>query len=89
MFFPTWVANVLWMLTVYLAIFEHVRLRFDNPVANLQFIMIVVSLVMIILNTMYNRQSPWLSLGFVVIACASLLLMIRQLRRLPPPNVHS
>jgi hypothetical protein len=83
-FIPAWISNVLFMITVYLSGFQHVQLRRPNPVANIQFFMIAFSLLMILIVALYNRESPWLSLVFFLIAVGSLGLMIRQHRMLPP-----
>ena len=46
--------------------------------------MIVFCLVMILIVAIYNRDNPWLSLAFFLIAVGSLGVMIRQHRMLPP-----
>jgi predicted membrane channel-forming protein YqfA (hemolysin III family) len=83
-FIPAWISNILLMITVYLAGFQHVQMKRPNPVANLQFVMIAFALAMIVIIALYNRENPWLSLAFFAIAVGSLLLMIRQMRTLPP-----
>jgi hypothetical protein len=83
-FIPGWLSNILLMITIYVAGFQHVQLRRRNPVANLQFVMIAFSLLMILLIAIYNRESPWLSLAFFAISVASLGLMVRQFRMMPP-----
>jgi hypothetical protein len=83
-FIPAWVTNVLFMITVYLSGFQHVQMRRANPVTNIQFFMIAVSLLMMLVVAFYNRESPWLSLAFFLIAVCCLGVMIRQHRMLPP-----
>nr|WP_294518026.1 hypothetical protein [uncultured Rhodopila sp.] len=83
-FMPAWVSNVLFLITAYLAGFQHVQLRRPNPITNIQFIMCAFSLAMMLVVTFYNYVNPWLSLVFLVIAVASLGLIIRQHRMLPP-----
>jgi hypothetical protein len=83
-FIPTWLSNVLLMITIYISGFQHVQLRRKNPVANLQFVMMAFSLLMILLIALYNRESPWLSLAFFAISVLSLALMVRQFRMMPP-----
>jgi hypothetical protein len=83
-FIPVWITNILFLITFYLSCFQHVQLRRPNPVTNLQFFMMAFSLLMILVATLYNRANPWLSLGFLLTAAASLALMVRQHRMLPP-----
>jgi predicted neutral ceramidase superfamily lipid hydrolase len=83
-FIPAWVTNFLFFATFYLSGFQHVQLRRQNPVMNIQFVMCVLSLAMIVVVALYNRESPWISLAFLIIAVSSLGLMIRLHRQLPP-----
>jgi len=83
-FVPTWIPNVLFLGTFYIACFQHVKLKRRNPVTNLQFVMMAVSLLMIIVTALYNRTNPWLSDGFFVASVLGLVLMFRQNRYLPP-----
>ncbi len=84
LFVPGWISNVLFIITCYLAGYQHVQLRQANPVLNLQFLMIVFSLVMVLVVVFCNRIDPWLSLAFFVISAGGLAVMIRQHRMLPP-----
>lgn len=81
---PAWLSNVLLMVTCYISFYQHVQLKRPNPVMNLQFAMIVFSLVLMLIITFQNRRNPWLSLGFFLIAASSLATMVRQFRVLPP-----
>ncbi|MDR3530427.1 MAG: hypothetical protein P4L90_07745 [Rhodopila sp.] len=83
-FIPAWTSNILLLITCYLSGFQHVQLRRPNPITNIQFFMMGFSLLMILIITLYNRQSPWLSLAFFLIAAGSLGFVIRQHRMLPP-----
>ncbi len=83
-FVPALITNFIFIGTVYLCIFQLVKLKHDNPVLHLQFIMGVFSLVMIVVVALYNRTDPWLSMGFLVVAVVSATVMYRQLRWLPP-----
>jgi Ca2+/Na+ antiporter len=83
-FIPTWISNVLLLITCWLSGFQLVQLRRANPVTGIQFVMIVFSLLMMVVVTLYNRTSPWLSLLFLLIAAGNLAVMIRQHRMLPP-----
>ena len=83
-FIPAWITNFLFLITCYLSGFQHVQLKRANPITNIQFFMMAFALVMVLIVALYNRENPWLSLGFLVIAIASLGLMIRQHRMLPP-----
>ncbi|WP_428537361.1 hypothetical protein [Rhodopila sp.] len=83
-FIPTWVTNIVFLITCWVSGFQHLRLRRPNPVTNLQFFMMAFSLIMILIVALYNRENPWLSLAFFVLAIGCLSWMIRQLRMLPP-----
>jgi nicotinamide riboside transporter PnuC len=83
-FVPTWLPNVLFLGTFYLSCFQHVQLKRRNPVTNLQFVMMALTLLMILITTLYNRTNPWLSDGLFVASIAGLVLMFRQNRYLPP-----
>lgn len=83
-FVPTWIINVLLLMTCWLSGFQLVQLRRLNPLTALQFWMIVFCLLMIVGVSFYNKVNPWLSLAFLLIAVANLVVMIRQHRLLPP-----
>jgi hypothetical protein len=83
-FIPTWVPNVLLLVTCWLSGFQLVQMKRANPVMNIQFIMIVCSLLLVLIITLYNKTNPWLSLLFFLIAAGNLGVMIRQHRMLPP-----
>jgi hypothetical protein len=83
-FIPGWISSTLLFITCVLSGYQHVRLRRPNPVTNLQFSMIVLSLVMILIITIYAHTNVWLSLIFFVIAAGCLAFMLRQNRMLPP-----
>jgi uncharacterized membrane protein len=83
-FIPAWVSNVLFLITIYISGYQHVRLKRRNPVTNLQFVMIAFALLMIIFGAFYGHENAWLSVGFFTLAVACLGLMIRQQRTLPP-----
>jgi hypothetical protein len=83
-FVPAWISNILLLITCYLSGFQHVQMKRPNPVTNIQFVMMVFSLLMILIIAFYNRENPWLSLAFFLIAVGSFALTIRQHRMLPP-----
>jgi hypothetical protein len=83
-FIPAWISNSLLLITCYLSGYQHMRLRRPNPVTNLQFGMIVFSMVMILIIAVYAKTNAWLSFGFFVLAAGCLGFMIRQHRMLPP-----
>ena len=83
-FIPAWITNIVLLITCYLSGFQHFRFKRPNPITNLQFVMIVFCLLMVLIVTLYNRENPWLSLAFFLLAVSCLGLMIRQLRMLPP-----
>jgi hypothetical protein len=80
---PGWIASTLFLITCYISGFQHTKLARRNPILNIQFIMMAFSLVMILLNVMYSYESPWVALGFLLVAVGSLSLMIHQFRRMP------
>lgn len=83
---PTWITNVVFLITCVLAAYQHWRLNRENPVANWQFVAMVFSILMVVVVVLYKRHhaDPWVSLGFFLIALVSLSLIIRQHRMLPP-----
>jgi hypothetical protein len=85
-FIPTWIINLLFLSTCILAAYQHWRLNRENPVTNLQFVVMVVSILMIVVVLLYTRHhaNPWVTLGFFLIAVAGLFLVVRQQRMLPP-----
>lgn len=80
---PAWISNVLFLITCYVAGFQHVQLKRLRSVINLQFFMMVFSLAMICAHAVYFRHTPWLSLPFFLLSVASLSLMVYQFRRMP------
>jgi len=87
-FVPTWITNVLFLGTFYVACFQHVQLKRRNPVTNLQFVIMALSLLMILITALYNRTNAWLSDGFLVASVAGLVLMFRQNRYLLPMKTY-
>ena len=83
-FIPSWTSNILLLLTCWLSGYQLVKRGRPNPVATIQFFMVVFSLLMVLLVVFYNNKgNPWLSLVFLLIAVGSLGVMIRQHRMLP------
>jgi hypothetical protein len=83
-FIPAWASNALFLVTCYLSGYQHVQLRRPNPIANIQFLMIVFALAMILITAVYAHTNAWLSLVLFLIAIGCLGFMIRQNRMLPP-----
>jgi hypothetical protein len=85
-FIPIWIINVLFLSTCVLAAYQHWRLNRENTVTNLQFVVMVVSILMMVVVIVYTRThaNPWVSLAFFLIAVADFFLVIRQQRTLPP-----
>jgi Ca2+/Na+ antiporter len=83
-FIPIWVSNVLLLIACVLSGIQHMLLRRPNPVTNIQFFMMIFTMVMVLVVALYNKESPWLSLGFFLTAVGSLALVIRQQRMMPP-----
>ena len=85
-YIPFWITNTLFLMTCVLAGYQHWRLNRENPVTNLQFMVIVFSILMMLVNVLYSRHhtDPWLSLAFFLIAAGTLCLTLRQQRMLPP-----
>jgi hypothetical protein len=81
---PTWITNCLFLAGFVLTAYQHWRLNPENPVTNVQFIVMVGSILMILMVTLFNRTNSWLSLAFFLIAAGSLFLAIRRHRKLPP-----
>lgn len=83
-FVPAWLTNILLLITCYLAGYQHTKLNRPNPIATLQFGMIVFALLLILVVVFCNGINPWLSLVFFLVAAGSLAYIIRQHRMLPP-----
>jgi hypothetical protein len=81
---PTWITNCVFLTGFILSAYQHWRLNPENPVTNSQFIVMVLSILMLLVVTLFNRRDAWLSLAFFLIAAASLFLAIRRHRKLPP-----
>jgi Ca2+/Na+ antiporter len=86
-FIPAWVTNFLLLITCWFSGFQLWRRQLPNPLTNIQFVMIVFCMMMVLAVALYNRVNPWLSLVFFLIAVATLGVMIRQYRRLPPLKI--
>ncbi len=86
MHIPFWISNLVFLATCVLAGYQHWRFNRENPVTNLQFMVIVFSILMMVVVLLYGRHhtDPWLSLAFFLIATCCLVLTIRQQRMLPP-----
>jgi hypothetical protein len=80
---PTRITNIVFLISFVLSACQHWWLNRENPATNLQFIVMVCSILMLLVVTL-NRTDPWLSLAFFLIAVGSLALSIRQHRKLPP-----
>jgi hypothetical protein len=83
-FIPTWISNVMFLITCVLSGWQHSKLRRANPITNLQFAMMIFSMAMVLVVALYNRTNPWLSLAFFLIAAGCLAFTFRQQRMLPP-----
>ena len=83
-FIPIWITNVLLLVTCWLSGFQLVQMKRANPVTNIQFVMIVFSMLMVLIVALYTETNAWLSLVFFLIAVCNLSVMIRQHRMLPP-----
>ncbi len=81
---PGWIANVMFLVTCYVAGYQHVQFNRVNPVMNVQFFTMAFSLVMVVIVALYDKTDPWLSLVFLLIAVGCLGLTIRQHRLIPP-----
>jgi hypothetical protein len=82
---PFWIPNVLFLVSSGIAGYQHSRLNRENPVTNVQFMVIVFSLLMMVVIVLYSRHhaDPWLSLAFFLIAAGTFYLTLRQQRMLP------
>lgn len=61
-----------------------VRIPRDNPIVGLQFWAVVFCIVMMLLTIFLGRGDPWFSVGYFAVAVATLLLVLRQNRMVPP-----
>ncbi len=83
-YIPHWLTNIVFLVTCYLAGFEHVQLRRENPVMNIQFFTMFFSLGMIFYIVISTDVSPLWSMIYFALAAGSFALMFYYLRRLPP-----
>jgi hypothetical protein len=69
-FIPIWIPNVLFLLSCVMSAYQHWRLNKENPVATLQFGIILFSMVMILAAVLYSRshRDPWISMVFFLAA---------------------
>jgi uncharacterized protein involved in response to NO len=88
-FIPTWITNVLLLVSCVMANFQHWRLKRENPFTNLQVGIVVFSLAMVVVVVLYNlwHRDPWVSLAFFLIAVAVFCVTFRQFRTLPRLNI--
>ena len=85
-FISPYITNVILLVTIVLSGLQHVRLKRDNPVTNVQFGMMTFCMALIVVVALYDRTDPWLSLAFFIVAVGCLVMMLRQHRMLPPMN---
>jgi len=83
-FISPYLTNIMFLITIYMSGFQHVQMKRPNPITNMQFFLMVFSMVMVIVVAFYNRVNPWLSLAFFLAGAASLATAVRQLRFMPP-----
>ncbi len=88
-FIPIWITNLLLLFACGFSSYQHSRLNRENPIATLQFGIIVFSIIMIVVVVVFTRfhHNAWASLAFFVIAAATFFLSYRQFRMLPPSKV--
>jgi len=78
------ITNTLFIAVVALSGWQHVRMQRPNPILNMQFGMMILGVVMMLVVTFCNTVTPWISLVFLLIAVAALLIVWRQNRMVPP-----
>jgi hypothetical protein len=83
-FIPIWITNVLFLISCVIAGYQHTRFNRENPFLNQQFITIVVSLILIVVNVLYNHVNVWLTLVIFLLSVIGLIMTLRQQRMLPP-----
>jgi Ca2+/Na+ antiporter len=83
-FVPAWIPNLMLLVSCVICAIQHLQLKRANPVTNLQFVTIVFSILMMLFIAFHRRTDPWLSWGFLLIATGTLVLTLRQNRKLPP-----
>ena len=84
-----YVTNAIFLAIAYIAGYQHVQTRRLNPLSTVQFWMIVFALAMMLVVTLESRRGPWYSVGFFLIAVASLWFIIRRHRYLPPRETNN
>ncbi len=66
------------------ACWQLVRIPRANPLIGMQFWAVLFCIVMMLLTNFLSHRNPWLSAGFFIVAVATLLLVLRQNRMVPP-----
>ncbi|HVY14672.1 MAG TPA: hypothetical protein VHB27_05560 [Rhodopila sp.] len=87
-FVPAVITNLIMIAAAVVSGFQHARLKYRNPVTNVQFAVMAATPVLILAVTLYNRASPYLSVVFLLIALAAMMLTIRQQRMIPPRRMN-
>lgn len=85
-FISPYITNVILLVTIVLSGIQHARLKRHNPVANVQFGMMIFCMALVVVVALYNRTRPWLSLAFFIVAVGCLAMALRQQRMMPPMN---
>ena len=83
-FISSYLTNVLFLITGWLAGYQMVRLERANPTKTIQLYTVLFCAGMVVAVARYNRVDPWLSLVFFLIAVSTLSYIIRQHRMVPP-----
>jgi predicted Na+-dependent transporter len=89
-FIPTWIPNILLLISCVLANYQQWRLNPENVLKTRQFGISIFSIVMIVFVVLYARshRDPWISLVFFLVALATLVITVRQFRTLPPKRAY-
>ena len=82
-FIPVWVSNVILLVTCVMSALQHVRLKRENPITNIQFFMMFFTMAMIWIVAVYD-DGVWISLGFFLMSAVCLIVMLREQRKMPP-----
>ncbi len=85
-FIPAWITNLVLFFACVISAYQHTRLNRQNPLATVQFGIIVLSLFIIVANVIVSRHNhdPWVSLVFFLVAATIAIFAYRQFRMLPP-----
>ncbi len=88
MYFPTWLDNILLLVTFVMVTVQHRIINPAHTIRNSRFGMMFVCVVMLLLTSFYNRKAGWLSVGLFVAVLACMGTVLYMFRTIPPKSAR-